>query len=213
VTQPAFPRLYVVCDEDACAAAGWSLADYAGACLDGGATLLQVRAKRMSGQELLDVCSDIVRQAQSAGARVVVNDRPDIARMAAAAGVHVGQDDLSPAAARDIVGRDALVGVSTHTPSQYEAALGEPISYVAVGPIFRTSTKQAEHEPVGFDRLRAAARRARERGVPLVAIGGITLERAPAVIQAGAEAVAVISDLLATRDPRARVREFLLALA
>jgi thiamine-phosphate pyrophosphorylase len=213
VSALAFPRLYVICDDDACAAAGWSLVDFAAACLEGGATLLQVRAKRLTGEKLLDATRAIVSSAAGFRARVVVNDRPDLALMAGAAGVHLGQDDVPAAEARAIVGPDRLVGLSTHTAAQFEAALAEPISYVAIGPMFKTPTKDTGYEPVGLERLRAAGRRAHQRGLPLVAIGGITLERAPAVLEAGATSVAVISDLLAGADPTSRVRQFVRALA
>src|SRR6188768_4187551 len=108
-----FPsRLYVICDADACARAGWTLEDFASACLDGGATLLQIRAKQESSSALLAQAEAIVRRAAGYGARIIVNDRADIARLAGAAGVHVGQDDLPPGAIRRIVGSDAVVGWS-----------------------------------------------------------------------------------------------------
>ena len=133
--------LYVICDADVCRHAGWTLVDFASACLDGGARLLQVRAKAESSSRTLDDTRAIVERAAAASAQVIVNDRADIARLAGAAGVHVGQDDLSPDQVRDIVGQRALVGRSTHTRAQLDAALSEPISYVAIGPVFGTSTK------------------------------------------------------------------------
>jgi len=126
--------------------------------------------------------------------------------------VHVGQDDLPPAAARAIVGSDAIVGVSTHTSAQIDRALAEPVSYVALGPVFGTTTKATGYEAVGLEMVRAAAERAARRGLPLVAIGGITLATAASVIAAGAASVAVIGDLLATGDPRAQVQEYVLRL-
>jgi thiamine-phosphate pyrophosphorylase len=140
---------------------------------------------------------------------VIVNDRADIARFAGAAGVHVGQDDLTPAQVRAVLGRDAIVGVSTHTPEQLDRALQEPIAYVAVGPVFGTNTKATGYEPIGVEAVRAAARKAAARHVPLVAIGGISRDRVRSVLDAGASSVAVISDLLSGGDPAARVREFL----
>jgi thiamine-phosphate pyrophosphorylase len=205
-------RLYVICDAEVCERAGWSLADFASACLDGGARFLQVRAKQVSGRDFLDATTVIVRRADGSGALIVVNDRADIARLAGAGGVHVGQEDLSPAAVRAVAGA-VVIGLSTHTPAQMEAAVQQPVSYVAVGPVFGTATKATGHEPIGLDRVRAAAVRTAERDLPLVAIGGITLDRAPALIDAGAQAVAVISDLLVTRDPSSRVRQFLEALS
>ena len=150
--------------------------------------------------------------AHARGALLVVNDRADIARLSGADGVHVGQDDLDPAAVRAIVGRDLMVGISTHTPEQVAAALTAPVSYVAIGPVFQTSTKATGYDPIGLGRVRAAAGAARARGVPLVAIGGITLENAAAVLDAGAASVAVITDLLATGDPAARVGQWIAAL-
>jgi thiamine-phosphate pyrophosphorylase len=147
--------------------------------------------------------------AHGADAEVVVNDRADIARLAGADGVHVGQDDLAPALVRTIVGDAAIVGLSTHTPAQLTAARDAPVTYVAIGPVFATATKATGHEALGLDGVRAAA----GQGRPLVAIGGITLERAPDVLRAGAASVAVISDLLSTGDPEGRVREYLRRLA
>ena len=138
-----------------------------------------------------------------------MNDRADIARLSGAAGVHVGQDDLAPAQVRGILGPDAIIGLSTHTVGQLDRALREPIDYVAVGPVYGTGTKATGYEPIGVEAVRAAAARCAPRNVPLVAIGGITRDRAPEVLAAGARSVAVISDLFAGGDPAARVREFL----
>ena len=193
--------------------AGWTLVDFAAACIDGGATFLQIRAKGASSAWLLDATTAIVRRAQASGALVVVNDRADVARLAGAGGVHVGQTDLSPAAVRVVVGPAMLVGQSTHTPEQYEAAFSEPVDYVAIGPVFATPTKATGCDAVGLEGVRGAAARTAARGLPLVAIGGITLDRARSVREAGAQSVAVISDLLATGDPAARVRDYLRALA
>jgi thiamine-phosphate pyrophosphorylase len=139
-----------------------------------------------------------------------VNDRADLARMSGAAGVHVGQDDLAPGEARALVGEGAIVGCSTHTRAQVEAALPLPVDYIAVGPVFGTRTKETGYEPVGLALVSEAARLAGAR--PVVAIGGITLETAPSVIASGAGAVAVIGDLLAGRDPAARVTAYLRAM-
>lgn len=209
---PLPSRLYVVCDAAVCERAGWTLVDFASACLDGGARLLQVRAKSASAKALLIAASAIVQRANAAGAVVIVNDRVDVARLAGSAGVHVGQEDLPPAAARGILGEHALVGYSTHTAAQIGNAVAEPISYLAIGPVFGTTTKDTGHAPVGLERVRDAVAAATPRGLPVVAIGGITLERAPAVIAAGAASVAVISDLLAGDGPAARVAAFLRVL-
>jgi len=172
----------------------------------GGASWLQLRAKTESGAEFLELADAIV--AAAAGARVIVNDRADIAVMSRAAGVHVGQDDLAVEDARGIVGPDAIVGVSTHDAAQVREALATSATYVAVGPIFRTGTKQTGCEPRGLELVREAS----GRGKPIVAIGGITIETGPQVISAGASAVAVISDLMAG-DPEDRVRQYLRFLA
>jgi thiamine-phosphate pyrophosphorylase len=206
-------RLYVVCDAELCASRGWDLADYAAQCFDGGATLVQVRAKRLATRDLLNATEAILRRAETVRATVIVNDRGDIARMASAAGVHVGQDDLTPLQVRAVVGQDAIVGLSTHTAEQLDAALRQPINYVAVGPVFATGTKATGYEPIGVEAVRAAASMAASRRLPLVCIGGVTLKRAQSVIEAGAQSVAVISDLLTTGRPAQRVQEFLNALA
>jgi thiamine-phosphate pyrophosphorylase len=185
---------------------GWDPPDLAAAFLDGGATLIQVRAKQLPSGRFLSLCDRVVRVAEPYGAAVIVNDRVDLAVMSRAAGVHVGQDDLAPAAARELMGEAAIVGYSTHTTVQIEAALAQPISYVAVGPVFGTATKDTGYTAVGLDLVRSAA--ALARGLPVVAIGGITLETAPAVLEAGASCVAVIGDLLAGGDPRGRVAAY-----
>jgi thiamine-phosphate pyrophosphorylase len=202
--------LQAILDVDAAAQAGWQPVDLARAFLSGGARLVQVRAKHLPSGSLLDLCDAVVRMARDAGARVIVNDRVDIARLCGAAGVHVGQDDLPPAAARGILGPHAIVGFSTHTAEQIDAARAHPIDYVAVGPVFGTTTKDTGYPAVGLALVQEAARRS--GGRPVVAIGGITLENAASVRAAGATGVAVIGDLL-RGDPAARVRAYLQALA
>jgi len=126
--------------------------------------------------------------------------------MSGAGGVHVGQDDLPPSAARALLGPRAVVGYSTHTIAQIDGAAAEPVSYIAVGPVFGTRTKDTGYLAVGLDLVREAVRRS--KGRPVVAIGGVTLATAPAVWGAGASAVAVISDLLVGGDPRGRVASY-----
>jgi thiamine-phosphate pyrophosphorylase len=157
----------------------------------------------------------VVALALQAHARVIVNDRADIARLSGADGVHLGQDDLPPLLARRVAGDAAIVGVSTHTPAQLDdvpGAMAGTISYAAAGPVFGTTTKATGHAPLGLEAVRRAAGRASARGVPLVAIGGITLDTAADVLEAGASSVAVIGDLLAGGDPEARVRAYLARL-
>jgi thiamine-phosphate pyrophosphorylase len=201
--------LCAIVDADAAARAGWTPIDLTRAFLAGGARFLQLRAKQMAGGAFLDTAAAIVELARASGAIVIVNDRADIARLAGAEGVHVGQEDLAPRLVRLLVGDEAVVGLSTHTVEQLDRAFEEPIDYVAIGPVFGTLTKHTGYEAIGLDRVRDASRRASARGLPLVAIGGITLDRAAAVIEAGATSIAVIGDLLATGDPEGRTRDFL----
>ena len=142
-----------------------------------------------------------------------MNDRADVARLADAAGVHVGQDDLAPRAVRGLIGADRIIGLSTHSTTQLDLAVLQPIDYVAVGPVFGSASKDTGYDAVGLQLVEEAARRAHPRGLRVVAIGGITLERAPDVIRAGADSVAIISDLLTSGDPRARVSQYLDVLA
>jgi thiamine-phosphate pyrophosphorylase len=150
-----------------------------------------------------------VRRAHDAGATLIVNDRPDIARLAGADGVHVGQDDLSVDEARRIVGPAAIVGLSTHTEIQIREAAKTTATYIAVGPIYGTVTKDTGYSARGLDLIRTAA----ATGRPVVAIGGITLARALEVLDAGAQSVAVISDLVTDGEPERKVRLFLDRLA
>lgn len=206
-------RLCAICDVDAAARAGWAPLDLLRAFLDGGARFVQIRAKSMSGRALLELARAAVAMARAVDARLIVNDRAEIAALSGADGVHVGQDDLSPVDVRRILGPGAIVGLSTHTGAQLEAALGAPIDYAAVGPVFGTSTKATGYEPIGLPHVARAAATAHERGRSLVAIGGITLDTAPSVVEAGADSVAVIADLIAGGSPEARVRAYVLALA
>jgi len=201
--------LCAILDIDVAARAGWPILDLAAAYLRGGARFLQLRAKALPGDRFLATASAVVQLAHRHHARVVINDRADIARLSNADGVHVGQDDLSPVAVRLLLGEGAIVGLSTHTSEQVDRAALEPLSYVAIGPVFGTATKATGYEGVGLEMVQEAARRARGRGLPLVAIGGVTLENARSVLDAGAASVAVISDLVASGDPEARVRAYL----
>ena len=206
-----FARLHAILDVEATAAAGWAVPDLAQAFLDGGAPLIQLRAKPLSSAAFLALCDALVRAAEPYHARIIVNDRVDLAVMSGAAGVHLGQDDLPPSAARQLLRPGAIVGYSTHTAAQLEMASTEPVTYLAIGPVFGTRTKATGYEPVGLELVAQAARLS--RGLPVVGIGGITLETAPAVVRAGAASVAVIGDLLTGGDPAARVRRFVEALA
>lgn len=200
-------RLCAIVDVQVAEHAGWKAIDLATAYLDGGARFLQLRAKTLPSAEFLDLAQRIRALTDAAAGVLVVNDRADIARLAAA-GLHVGQDDLEPSAARAIVGEQVVLGLSTHTPKQIDRAVLAPVTYVAIGPVFGTSTKATGYGPVGLERVRYASDRAAPHGRGIVAIGGITLERAEAVVRAGADMVAVITDLLSGGDPEARVRAY-----
>jgi thiamine-phosphate pyrophosphorylase len=199
------PRLNAIVDVEIAEREAWAPLDLATAYLAGGARFLQLRAKRLAGGALLDLASRVAERAHSAGAIWILNDRADLARLAGAAGVHVGQEDLSPVAVRALLGPQAIVGLSTHTEAQIDAALTEPISYLAVGPVFGTSTKATGYASVGLGLVGYGALKAHSRELPLVAIGGITLDRAGEVIRAGATSLAVITDLLNGGDPERRV--------
>jgi thiamine-phosphate pyrophosphorylase len=203
--------LHAILDLQAAERAGWAPLDMGRAFLEGGARLIQIRAKHLASGPLLEIADRLVALAGPYDAAIIVNDRADVARMTRTAGVHVGQDDISPSDARAIVGRDAVVGYSTHTVEQVEAAVGEPVTYIAVGPVFGTRTKDTGYEAVGLDLVSAAAARAGQ--TPIVGIGGISLDNAKSVLDAGASAVAVISDLVSTGDPRRRVAAYLERLA
>jgi thiamine-phosphate pyrophosphorylase len=204
-----WPRLfsrpfYPIIDTDACREYGREPLAVTDACLRGGARVLQLRGKGASGASYLQLADAMVSAAREYDAAIIVNDRADVAAMARAAGVHVGQDDLPVLDVRRIVGARAIVGLSTHDQHQVDAALHADTDYIAVGPIYGTSTKETGYSARGLDLVRYAA----GRGKPVVAIGGITLARAPEVIAAGAAAVVVISDLLHD-DPERRTRQFI----
>jgi thiamine-phosphate pyrophosphorylase len=196
-------RLYPIVDTGLCAASGLDPRAVAAACLRAGVRLLQLRVKGGPAGAFIALADDLVRAAAPSGALVIVNDRADIARMAGAAGVHVGQDDLPPEEARLVLGA-GIVGLSTHDEAQVDAAARAPVDYIAVGPIYATGSKATGYQPRGTGLVGYAAR----TGRPVVAIGGITLARASEAIDRGASSVAVISDLLVTGDIEARVREY-----
>ena len=204
----SLPKLYAIVDADVCAAAGRAPADVARAFLNAGARILQLRCKSWGSGPFLELAEAIVTDANGAGAAVIVNDRADIAALSNAHGLHVGQEDLAPRDARAVIGDERLLGLSTHTPGQWESAFAEPVCYIAIGPVFGTGTKSTGYDAIGLEVVRRASTAALEHGLPTVAIGGITLENAAPVIAAGAASVAVISDLL-KGDPEARCRAYL----
>jgi thiamine-phosphate pyrophosphorylase len=186
------PRLYPILDTDALLACGLTLPGAAAAVLDAGCGILQIRHKQHWSRAAFDHAREVARLCREAGADLIVNDRADIA-MLLEAGLHVGQDDLRPRECRKLLGREAILGFSSHNAGQLAAAGGEPVDYIALGPVFATASKRNPDPVVGVEeiqRLRALTEK------PLVAIGGITLQNAADVLAAGADSVAVIGGLL-----------------
>lgn len=165
--------------------------------IDGGATLIQLREKQLSPQEFFLQAEEAVRFAHQHGARVIINDRVDVALAVKADGVHLGQDDMAASGARELLGQKALIGLSTHNLAQAVRAIAQPIDYIAIGPVFTTTSKTDPDPALGLEGIREVRRLLGE--FPLIAIGGITLDNAPVVFDAGANSVALISALLA--DP------------
>jgi len=165
---------------------------------EGGASFIQLREKRLYGREFYESAKTAVIAAHDLGVRLVINDRADIAAAVGADGVHLGQNDVPAVAARQFLGTRAVIGLSTHNLSQALAATRLPINYLAVGPIFSTSTKDDTEPELGLEGLREIRDGIGE--FPLVAIGGITAERATEVLNAGADSVAVVSALLSAPD-------------
>ena len=177
--------------------------------IEGGADVVQLREKNLPDRELLAAARELRRMTRTAGVRFILNDRPDIAALADADGVHLGQEDLPPAAARAIVGPRRWVGVSTHILEEARSASRDGADYVGVGPIFATRTKGYERG-LGTECVRAVKA---ALDLPVVAIGGITLETVEQVAAAGADAVAVCSAILAADDVRSATRAFKAALS
>ena len=198
-----FPRLYAIIDPTLLTSSELDLAE---ALAGSGVELIQYRNKMASSRQFFEISRQLSSVLGPRGVRLVVNDRPDIALLAGAGGVHVGQDDLSVEDARAICGKDRWVGVSTHTLEQLAAADRTSADYIAIGPIFPTATKKNPDPVVGTELLRKARQLTKK---PLVAIGGITLERAADVYKAGADSLAVIRDLTCVPTPGVRAREYL----
>ena len=215
----AFPPLYVILDADLLKSHSGETRElsFARVMAESGVELLQYRAKHATSRQAFDACGQLsaslaeFARASDRKPRFIVNDRPDIAAIIGAGGVHVGQDDLPVESARAIVGpaglgNDRWVGVSTHTLAQVEAADKTSADYIAFGPVFATATKERPDPVVGLQLLSQARSRTRK---PLVAIGGITLERAADTYRAGADSLAVVRDLINAPDPAAQVAAFL----
>ena len=203
-----FPRVYPILDAETLAQHGIALDTAAAALLEGGAGILQVRQKGHWTRRVFESARQVACLCREAGAVLVVNDRADFA-MLLEAGLHIGQDDLAPRDARKLIGPDALLGFSSHNLEQLSAAGGEPVDYVALGPVYPTSSKHNPDPVVGVDEVRRL-RPLIEK--PLVAIGGITRANAAGVFNAGADSVAVISDLVpqcpTARSLRERMEEW-----
>ena len=198
------PRLYAIIDP--VQAGGRSPVEVAAALLAAGVQLIQLRDKQASSRDLYATAQRLGVYIREEGGTFIVNDRADVALAVGAEGVHVGQDDLPVESARAILGPGKIIGYSTHVLEQVREADRSSANYIAFGPIFPTTSKANPDAVVGLEGLRAARKATRK---PLVAIGGITLENARAVIEAGADSVAVIRALVGTEDIRARAREFL----
>lgn len=197
------PRLYVILDS---ALLKRPPTEVASDLAEAGVRLMQYRDKARPAREQLGIAQEIAESMAACGVSLIVNDRPDVAVLAGARGVHVGQDDLEPEYARTIVGTERLVGVSTHNMEQFRSAMATSADYIAVGPIFATKSKVNPDPVVGIEfvkQVRALTHK------PIVAIGGITLDTARPVIEAGAESVAVISDILSAASPSDRAKRYL----
>jgi thiamine-phosphate pyrophosphorylase len=199
------PKLYPITDVRL---SGLSHAEQVTRLRAGGARFIQLREKHLSPREFYDAAEAALDVARERNARLIINDRADIALALGADGVHLGQDDLDPSAARRLLGTNFIIGCSTHSVVQAIEAARLPVDYIAIGPIFDTYTKENLNAVVGLEGLR----RVRERvdpSLPLVAIGGITQDTARSALDAGADSVAVISALLNTPELiTARTKEF-----
>jgi thiamine-phosphate pyrophosphorylase len=201
------PRLYPIVDAEFFSTTN-DLTKFAEELVAGGCTLLQYRNKSGNARLMLEQARELRRQSRARAPaphmpKLIMNDRADLCLAAEFDGVHVGQDDLSPESVRSIIGSNRWLGVSTHSPEQVREADRTSADYLAIGPVFSTSSKDQPDPVVGLDGVRRARQFTRK---PLVAIGGITRGNAASVIEAGADSVAVISDLL--REPRKSAEEF-----
>jgi len=185
------PRFYPVLDSELCGRRGLNVVAAAEAILDAGGGILQLRHKGHFSRDVFAQAERVAHACASAGAVFVVNDLADMALLLGA-GLHVGQDDLPPSLARQLLGPERLLGYSTHNVTQLREAAAEPVDYVALGPIFSTASKQNPDPVVGLEELRRL-RSLTEK--PLVAIGGITRSNALNAIDAGADSVAILGDL------------------
>jgi thiamine-phosphate pyrophosphorylase len=201
------PRLYAIIDPVQTRSPGPVVV--AELLLSAGVRLIQYRGKQDTSLAMFDVSCAIAERVRQAGGTFIVNDRADVARLSGADGVHVGQEDLRVEQARHVLLPSQCVGVSTHNRAQFEEAETTSADYIAFGPIFPTGSKERPDPVVGLENLRGMRSLTRK---PLVAIGGITLDNAASVIEAGADSVAVIHDLLAAEDIGEQARKFIQTL-
>ena len=185
---------------------GLNHAELAKTLLQAGARFFQVREKALHDSEFYQQLLQVERFCRMSQARFLVNDRIDLALATRAHGVHLGQTDLPVTVARELLGTDAILGLSTHSQAQFERALKEDVDYLALGPIFDTTSKNSPYPPLGTDLLRQIVSIS---PVPVVAIGGITLETTPEVWESGAASVAVISDIVHAERPSDRLAQYL----
>ena len=197
------PRIYPITDRRL---SGLTHTEQVRRLAEGGARLIQLREKKASPREFYEAATEAIAVARTLGIKIIINDRLDIAIAVGADGVHLGQDDLLVEEARRLIGPDKIIGFSTHNLKQALEADSLPADYIAIGPVFQTSTKENPDPTTGLDLVREVKLRVAK---PIVAIGGITLERARSVFDAGADSLAIISDLYSTRDITSRLRAFL----
>jgi len=185
------PKIYPITDVSL---AGISHAEQVGRLIAGGATFIQLREKHASPRDFFEAAKPAIEIARKNNVMIIINDRVDIARALGADGVHLGQDDLPPNAAREVLGPDAIIGFSTHSVEQAIDAAGLPIDYIAIGPIFETKTKENPDPIVGLDGLAEVKKNI--GNIPLVAIGGIDLDNVLDVLAAGADSIALVSAIV-----------------
>jgi thiamine-phosphate pyrophosphorylase len=197
-------RLCFIADSEA--TAGKDIIGVVNEAVEGGATLIQLRGKTWASRDFLSLGIKLSRVLGPRRIPLIINDRADIAFLCRADGVHLGQDDIPPAAARQILGRSALIGVSVCSPAEAAAAEAKGADYLGAGPLFPTLSKADLPPIVGLDGLREIRARVR---IPMLAIGGITASNAAEVIAAGADGVAVISAVSSAKDPRRAASELI----
>ncbi|MDR3074032.1 MAG: thiamine phosphate synthase [Deltaproteobacteria bacterium] len=201
---PALPQTDIYAITDSNLSLGRPVEDVVAALLASGVKIIQYREKKKKAGAMLRECERLRAMTRAAGAFFIVNDHVDIAALVKADGVHVGQEDLPVARVRELMGRDCVIGLSTHSPEQFAAALKDGADYVGVGPIYATQTKEDVCEPVGLGYLDHVAKAG---AIPFVAIGGIKRHNIAAVVRHGAACCCLVSELVGAEDIAARVAE------